>query len=314
MLYVLRITIFICLLIGFSVFFVWMIRKSIIRNVIWKTYDSMDAVARRRNHEKRKMLVLMPNNNGYLYKIEQGLIYSGLTRCFPYLSIEVWIVLNMLLIVGVYFTVFILGGGMGWGIVAMAVAWFIRSLFLNLLISKNYNAVDNNLLKFLDFLGNYSITAGEVTNILNQVSKYLEEPLQSVLSECYYEAQTSGDTSLALLVMAEKIEHPKFKELIRNIEISTRYSADFTMLVSNSRRAVREYFKSRQERKALVNEAVIQMVILLGMSFFMLAAVEQLINITIWSIMFQTMVGRISLGVILFMIILLYGQVRKIDQ
>ena len=105
MLYVLRITIFICLLIGFSVFFVWMIRKSIIRNVIWKTYDSMDAVARRRNHEKRKMLVLMPNNNGYLYKIEQGLIYSGLTRRFPYLSIEVWLVLNMVFLVGVYFTV-----------------------------------------------------------------------------------------------------------------------------------------------------------------------------------------------------------------
>ncbi len=312
--YVLKAIIFFCLIIGFSMLFIWMIKKSIIRNVIWKTYDSMDTVARRRNHEKRKMLVLMPNHNGYLYKIEQGLIYSGLTRRFPHLSIEVWLVLNMVFLVGVYFTVILLGGGMEWGIGATLATWFIRSLLLNFLISRNYSAVDNNLLKFLDFLGNYSITAGEVTNVLNQVSKYLEEPLKSVLSECYYEAQTSGDTSLALLVMAEKIEHPKFKELIRNIEISTRYSADFTMLVNNSRRAVREYLKSRQERKSLVNEAVIQMMILLGMSFFMLAAVGQLINVTIWSIMFQTMVGRISLGVILFMIILLYGQVRKIDQ
>ncbi len=294
--------------------FIWMIGKSIIRNVIWKTYDSMDAVARRRNHEKRKMLVLMPNHYGRLYKIEQRLIYSGLTRRFPYLSIEVWLVFNMVYLFGVYVTVAVVRGGMEWGIGAVIVAWLIRSLLFNFLISKNYSAVDNNLIKFLDFLGNYSITAGEVTNILNQVSKYLEEPLKSVLSECYYEAQTSGDTSLALLVMAEKIEHPKFKEVIRNIEISTRYSADFTMLVSNSRRALREYLKSRKERKALVNEAIIQMVILLGMAFFMLAAVEQLINVTIWSIMFQTIVGRISLGVILFLIILLYGQVRKIDQ
>ena len=181
-------------------------------------------------------------------------------------------------------------------------------------MSRNYKAVNDNLMKFLDFLGNYSITAGEVTGILNQISKYLDEPLKSVLDECYYEAQISGDTSLALLAMAEKVEHPRFKELVRNMEVSVRYSADFTALVHNSRRAVREHMRTRQERKALVNEALVNMLILAGMSVVILLAVEQLIGVSMRQLMLRTLPGRISLTVIIFIFGLLYLQIRKLDS
>lgn len=181
-------------------------------------------------------------------------------------------------------------------------------------MSRNYRSVNDNLMKFLDFLGNYSITAGEVTGILNQISRYLEEPLKSVLDECYYEAQTSGDVSLALLSMAEKIEHPRFKELVRNMEISVRYSADFTALVHNSRRALREHMRTRQERKALVNEAMINMLILAGLSAVILIAVEQLIGASMKQILLYSLPGRISLTVIIVIFVLLYRKIRRLDQ
>lgn len=55
-----------------------------------------------------------------------------------------------------------------------------------------------------EFLGNYSLTAGEITSVLGQVSKYMEEPLRSAMEECAYEAQITGDHSTALLTMAER--------------------------------------------------------------------------------------------------------------
>ena len=153
-------------------------------------------------------------------------------------------------------------------------------------------------MKFLDFLGNYSITAGEVTGIFKQVSRYVDEPLKSVLDECYYEAQTTGDTGLALLAMAEKIEHPKFKELIRNMEISIRYAADFSILVQSSRRSMREYLRSGSERKSLLREAMINMLLLLGLSFFIFLTVDGLIETSMWQVLFYTLPGRIGLGVL----------------
>ena len=164
-------------------------------------------------------------------------------------------------------------------------------------------------MKFLDFLGNYSITAGDLTGVFFQVSRYLEEPLKGALEECYYEAQTTGDTAMALLVMGEKLEHPKCKELIRNLEIGLRYSADFSILVQSSRRSMREYLRSGSERKNLLREGLINMLLLLGLSLVIFLVVDNLIDPSIWEVLVWSWPGRISLGVF-GMIFFLFG--RKI--
>jgi len=300
--------------IGFTLLFVWIRKESIISNVIQKTYDSVDASARKRTQENRENLIRLQKQGGYLHRIEKRLIYTGIVRRFPNLTPEVWIILNLLVSAFVYFIVTILTGSLPIGLAGIIVIQAFRSLLENMLMSRSYRAVNDNLLKFLDFLGNYSITAGEVTGIFSQISKYVDEPLQSVLDECFYEAQTSGDASLALLSMAEKIQHPKFKELIRNVEISVRYSADFTVLVSNSRRAVREHLRTRQERKSLINEAMVNMLILAAMSVVILISVEQLITASIWVILLHTLPGQIGLSVIGVIFALLYRQIRRLDQ
>lgn len=168
-----------------------------------------------------------------------------------------------------------------------------------------------NLLKCLNFLGNYSLTAGEITMVLGQVSRYVEEPLKGALEECAYEAQTTGDSSLALLSMAERIEHPKIKELARNLEISIRYMADLTTLVDSSRRSAREYLRMEEERKGMLREAGINMAVLLGMSVFALLTVDRLIDVSVWKIVSGTLPGHLAVGVyglILFLFLRkLYG-------
>ncbi len=175
-------------------------------------------------------------------------------------------------------------------------------------------SVNNNLLKFLDFLGNYSITAGELTGIFPQISKYVDEPLRTVLDQCSYEAQTTGDVSLALMSMAEKIEHPKFKELVRNMEISVRYCADFTMLVNSSRRNIREYLRMCGERRSLMREAFINMALLLAMSAVTLTVVDGLIETSVWRLLWVTWPGRTALGLTAFILLLFAGKVYRLNQ
>ncbi len=184
-------------------------------------------------------------------------------------------------------------------------------LILRCLRTANLRAVNEHLMKLLDFLGNYSITAGDVAGIFHQVSRYMEEPIKSALDSCYYEAQITGDTALALRSMAEKIEHPKFKELARNMEVSLRYCADFTALVAGSRRSLREYLRLSQERKGMLREALVNMVLLLGLSMVVLAAVGRMVQLSGLQILTGTVPGRIGLGVIGIIILLYIGQLQK---
>lgn len=302
------------LTVAFSLLFIWMRRTSIIHNIMRKAYASLEEAANKRTEDNRKGMAMLQRKKGRLYRLEQRLLYSGLTRRLPFLSPEVYVVGNLFLIAVVYVLAGVLSGIWWLGIPAVAVAELILHVGMNILIMRNYNATDEGLLKFLDFLGNYSLTSGEVTGVLQQVSGYLEEPLRTVLEECYYEAQMSGDTSIALLSMAEKIQHPKFKELVRNLEITMRYSADFTVLVSQSRRSVREYMRLRQERKALASEAWVNILILGGMTVVILKAVEALIGIPIEEILLHSWVGRVCMGGIGFILFLFYNQIRTMDK
>ncbi len=309
-----KIVLGICLYAAFFMLFAWLGKESMIRRLMHRTFESMDAAARQRVHENRKLLTVLQERKGLLYRVEQRLVYSGLTSKYCFLTPELWVLGNLVLCAAGYFIVLICSGSFLAALAVLVGMQVLRSGLESTLMARNYRAVNENLMKFLDFLGNYSITVGEVTGILNQISKYLDEPLRSALEECYYESQTSGDVSLALLSMAEKIEHPRFKELVRNMEISLRYSADFTTLVSSSRRAVREYMRTRQERKSLVNEALVNMMILLGMSVVILVIVEQLIKTSMRQILFETLPGRICLTVIVTIFVLLYRQIRKLDR
>lgn len=302
------------LLLFFVLFFWWIRSESIIHNMLRMAYSTLEEAAQKRTKDNRRGELLLKKKKGRLYRLEQQLLYSGLLRSFPFLTPELYIAFNLLVVMGLYLLFSIVTASWWPGIVAVVVFEAALYFLMNLMITRQYNATDEGLLKFLDFLGNYSITSGEITSVLSQVSGYLEEPLKSTLEECYYEAQMSGDTSIALLSMAEKLSHPKFKELVRNLEITMRYSADFTILVNQSRRSVREYMRMRQERKALASEAWVNIVILAVMTLVILKSVEALIGIPIEQILWQSWVGKGCVAGILFILFLFYGQIRAIDR
>jgi Flp pilus assembly protein TadB len=294
-----------CVLLGFRVH--WL---EAAQNLMRRSREGLDEAARRRLLENRRQLLTLQKEHSVWYRLEQELNYSGWKRWFPFLTAELWVAGNV-------FCAAVLGGvllvGMGWkrAVLGIAVLTVGEYLILSVCKARAFRKVNTNLIKFLDFLGNYSITAGELTGIFTQISKYVEEPLRSALDECSYEAQTTGDTSLALLSMAEKIEHPKFKELVRNMEISVRYCADFTLLVNSSRRIVREYLRMVEERKSLMREAMINMLLLLVMSAFTLVIVDGLLETSIWELLVKSLPGRIALGITAFILFLFAGKLAE---
>lgn len=300
------------LLTGFLLLFreIRMLKR--MERLLRKTWSGMDEASRKRNLQDRQRLAQLRQEHTFWTVLERELNYTGLRLRFPGLTVEILIVCNLL--AGVCAALALLAGaGLAAGLAGPVLLCVVETAVFRLMRMENLRRVNNHLMKFLDFLGNYSITAGEVTGVLYQVSRYMEEPIKSALESCCYEAQLTGDTGLALLSMAEKIEHPQFKEIARNMEVSVRYCADFTALVAGSKRSLREYLKASQEKKGMRREAVINMGLLAGMSVVILTSVGSLVQMSVAYMLTATLPGRIGLCVIAVTGVLFIGQIQQED-
>lgn len=306
-----KVMLFLLLFLGFVLLF-WAIRLPE-RSAEWlrEARGDMEAAARLRNLEGRRRLLLLKQEDTLWAALEREMNYCGLKVRFPDLTAEGLIAISL---AGAAALALVCSALLGIGAAVPGAGGFLAAEFVVLRYCRaaNLRAVNEHLMKLLDFLGNYSITSGEVTIVFHQVSRYMEEPIRSVLDTCYYEAQTTGDVSLALLSMAEKIEHPQFKELARNMEISQRYCADFTALVSGSRRSLREYLRVAQARKGMLREAFVNMSLLLGLSFVVLAAVGSLVRMPAAVLLTGTLPGRIGMAVLAVIGLLFLGQVSRV--
>lgn len=267
------------------------------KHLLSRTKEGMDQSARLRALENRHKLQELQRKNTWICRVEEFLCYCGVRRRIPGCTAEKWIAGNLLAMAGIFCLLQGIGGKFGIAVGGTVLCGAAEYLILNTMRAGELRAVNENLSKCLNFLGNYSLTAGEITMVLGQVSRYVEEPLKGALEECAYEAQTTGDSSLALLSMAERMEHPKVKELARNLEVSIRYMADLTTLVDSSRRSAREYLRMEEERKGMLREAGINMGLLMAMSLFALLTVDRLIDVSVWQILSGTLPGHLALGI-----------------
>ena len=309
-----KILCFICLLLGFSLLFLrirWLKRLA---EFLKKTQAGMQEAARQRSLANRQNLLRIQKEHSLLFFLEKELNYTGLAIRFPFLSVEIWITGNVILGTAVFMGMLLFLKSMPAAAGAVSAVFLLEFFVFRFCRARTMKSVNGHLIKFLDFLGNYSVTAGEVTGIFNQISRYMEEPLKSVLDQCYYEAQTTGDAGLALLSMAEKIEHPKFKELARNLEISIRYCADFTALVNSSRKNMREYLRSVEVRKSMLREGMLNMLLLFALSVFVMFTVDRLIATSIWQILWHTLPGKAGLSVLILIFLLFLGKMNGIHN
>ena len=292
---VMRVVFFVLIFAGIYLALAELRVPAVMRRVLLQKLDEVNAAARERNLADRQNLLLLQDTYSFWYRLEQRLCYSGIKARFPGLTAEWWLVGNILVCAGAVFIVIPFGGILR-ALLAALLLLAVESRWLIFLSKRNLRRTEENLIRLLDFLGNYSIASGDITGVFSQVSRYMEEPVKSALEACSYETSTTGDASAALLAMAESVEHPKFKELARNMEISSRYCADFTALVASSRRSLREYLRSEQERRGMFREAMINLLLLAGMSIVVLFSVGKLTGTDMRVLLTETWPGRIGLG------------------
>ena len=290
------------------VFLVFFLLLGLIRKerLIQKTAGRLSDQLQAHSMERQKQLkrIQYQDRRTGILKLEGMLYSSGLQKAVPFMSAEL-LILFMLLLAGTgYAMASFLKTGLLFKVLALLLGPALILLVLHVKALLNYNRIEKNLIAFLNLLDNFSTTEGEITAILYKVSRFLEPPLSTILQECYFQTQITGDTSRALFELQEKASHPKFKEIIRNLEVCSRYDADYASVVSSNRKNIQDYMAYRKKRRSIINVAKTELFLLVLMAVFLLGLINVLLQTNVWEIAFRTAAGRAILG---FMVLVLAG-------
>lgn len=298
-----RTLLFLSVLFFFYHFLIYILKNNVIETSIRTLYQKTKERETDRKEKERKLSYEdgVQSKMPILNKIDLLIVYSNIRRKLQFLNAELFLLCSI-------FTCF-LCSLYTWIItnsefISLSVGILVLCsiyLILYILSGINYKRTEDSLLPFANLLDNYSRTNDDIVYILRQVGPHMKEPLRTAIEECYDDCVRIG-ISKALNKLQLKIEHEKFKDIIRNIEISSRYEANYREVISGNRELLREYLSAREKRKAILDNGRREILILILVFLFMVYSLHNLLTIDLFRLLKTTYIGY---GILIYCMVIL---------
>ena len=313
---IMKAALFIVLLLVANFGFELLRNHKIITDAVENVYERTKAQEERRlsEQERLRMEEGVQEKTDLLYRLDMMLVYSNIKKWIPFMNTEIFIGMAVLFSIAAYLIVSKATGVWIFGLLGAGCVCLSLYLVLYFLSGMNYQRTEKSLTAFLNLLENYSITSDDLIHILHKTAINMEEPVQSALYECYAEATSTGNAGLALRNLQKKIEHEKFKELVRNLEICSRYEANYAEIIKDSRSLIQEYSAYSQERKSIINNARIEILMIVGCCGLVFWMVDDFSTKGILSVLLGTTAGNVLLLYCVAMLLAALWMVIAVDK
>lgn len=234
------------------------------------------------------------DEDSLIYKIESRFTYSGIKHYFHFMTSGLYIMFAVATAVAFYALTNLVTKSVVPSLIAAMSALLIYFFVEQFMASRNLQRTDDNLLEFANMLSGYSSNNSELSDIFARIANHVDDPIKTAIEEYVYEAGAYG-TDIALESLCEKIEHPKFKELIKNIKMAYKYSASFKTVVDNNRNVISDYMIAKKQRKSMVTENMASLAISCLMFVVVITLTGRLFNENIWVLLATTGFGQMAL-------------------
>jgi hypothetical protein len=245
--------------------------NKIVGNAATKIFTVTETSYSKRKQKKEQLRLEEGNvkDESFINNIDLLIERSHIKEKIPIFNTEIYISLNIILA----FTGFILGInlanywlvgvilGMGFVIILYAILYMISGF--------NYERIDKDVLTFVNIMDNYSETNDDIITIMGKTYPYLSNPLKQYIEDFYNEATSTGDIKTAFRKLEFKIENERIRDIIRNIEICSRHEANYQEIIRDTRDTLKDYLKAKQQRKAIMNNGRIEILMCLVLSIVM---------------------------------------------
>lgn len=260
-----------CIIFTFLIYFSYQLLELIkIRHIVRKTTRFIFRYTRKKAKERydKAQEILKyegrQEKEGFLYKIDMVLLQSGLTKAIPFMTAELFIVSLLIILGALFFITFIFTQSIlqGIGIVMLTVICIYLAFYI--IIGERYKKIENQILTLMHLMSNFGNINDDLIDILSKVHIYLENPLASAIDQCCSESTYTGDADRAIENLILKVNHPKFSEIMRNMQLSAIYDANYRLIIDESNLSIHQYLTQKKECKEIQNNGRTEMLILLA--------------------------------------------------
>ena len=221
-------------------------------------------------------------------------VYSGLDRKLKKIGYLWWVVIKAAITLMTTILTTVISKNILIGLLfgCVAIAGFF--IYENILVLRNHQSIDRELVKMMNLIGAFSETNGKISVIFGDIAEYLEDPLRSMLQECSYDARISGDENLAMAIMTAKTDHAKFKETVKNLQICLSYSPNFKNVIDSTKESLLMEQKLKRERESLARDSTINIVLVSVLLVFALGISTKISDgMSVVQLLFNTTAGII---------------------
>ena len=262
----LKIGLFLALMLTAFLLLKYLKEHKVITSISDSVYEKAKNQEEERKSEQQMKYLLegRQEKTNFLYKLDLLVLQSNINKILPIAGTEILLIMTIMIATGGFVAITSLTGTWIFGMLGFIGVCFSCYLVLYFMALSNYRKTEESLMTFINLLENYSSMEDELIAIFSRIQPFLTEPIKSAVQQCCIEAEMTGDKSKAIRNLEKRIEHEKFKELIRNLEICSRYEANYGEVIKDSRGLLREYLATVKERKAILNNARIEIAMIIG--------------------------------------------------
>lgn len=243
---------------------------------------------------------------------DQCFAQSMLQQKYPVLNSQLYIsLLLMVASLAGFIGVALLWQKPLWGIFSGGILFlcvmFCGVFYVNLIRQKRWKQTEKELMPFLNIVDNFSKSEQDLFHIFELATPYLREPLQSALSECQKHAAATGNRVEAIRDLIYRMEHPKFREMIQNLEICSRNEANYAKIMGDMRDSLSAYMSNRKEESGILREGQVQILVITCMGIPMIAMLTAITQIPLRQ-MTENFFGRFVIGYWVVLVIVIFYQ------
>ena len=231
-----------------------------------------------------------------LYRMDLALYQSGISKKFPFMASELFFVLTAVAAVGSFILALLMSGNIVLSLVIPVALVFLEYTGITLTLSHNTSLIEEDILKFANLLDNYSHVSDDLIAIMDHTWIYLNEPLKSAVKSCCTECRTGENAKQALKRLELSIRHRQFTQLIRNLEMCSRYNADYSSVIRKNRDLLENYLSQKELRKQMANSSRINILILYAGAFLVIKIMEGIGEEGVLEMLFHSFTGNAILG------------------
>lgn len=273
-------------------------KKHLLVRGIENIYEHLYTSGEKRKVTQKRLRQLYGNmgHADLLSYIDTAVRYSGIQIKYG-ISTEIYIVMLTILMAAGYVVVAVGTKSPVMGLTSIPAVIIISEAVLGRMRRKRYDAVQNELLIFINSVGTYSAITNDIMQVLEKSAAMVSGPIHEEVMATVGAARGSGNSVELLRSLEDRVEHPFFKRFIRNLEIASRHSANYADIVDESRNTMESHITNSEELTLIYRKGREKLACILaagiGITVMMVTGILDMSPAGFYSVMMSGTIGRI---------------------